>query len=66
MEKQIHIIAEAGTNHNGDRNTAKRLVDVAAEAKADSVKFQIIYPEGLYLPEFYNNGNLFFGHDYTS
>lgn len=34
------IIAEAGVNHNGDLNLAKKLVDVAAEAGADYVKFQ--------------------------
>ncbi|NHQ59217.1 N-acetylneuraminate synthase [Chlorobium sp. BLA1] len=34
------VIAEAGVNHNGDIELAKRLIDVAAEAKADLVKFQ--------------------------
>jgi N,N'-diacetyllegionaminate synthase len=34
------IIAEAGVNHNGDLATARRLIDVAAEAGADLVKFQ--------------------------
>ncbi len=34
------IIAEAGVNHNGDLNLAKQLVDVAADAGADLVKFQ--------------------------
>jgi N,N'-diacetyllegionaminate synthase len=34
------IIAEAGVNHNGDMATARRLVDAAAEAGADLVKFQ--------------------------
>ena len=34
------IIAEAGVNHNGDLGIAKRLIDVAAEAGADLVKFQ--------------------------
>jgi N,N'-diacetyllegionaminate synthase len=38
--KKVLIIAEAGVNHNGDLNLAKRLIDVAAEAKADIVKFQ--------------------------
>jgi len=47
---RLHIIAEAGTNHAGKRDLAKRLIGIAAEARADSVKFQIIYPEGLYLP----------------
>ena len=39
MNKTI-IIAEAGVNHNGDIETAKRLVDVAADAGVDYVKFQ--------------------------
>lgn len=47
----VHVIAEAGTNHGGSLTVAKRLIDVAREAGADSVKFQIIYPEGLYLPQ---------------
>lgn len=34
------IIAEAGVNHNGSLDLAKKLVDVAAEAGADYVKFQ--------------------------
>lgn len=55
--KKVHIIAEAGTNHNGNLETAKKLAEVAAAAQADSVKFQIIYPEGLYLPKFYQSGN---------
>lgn len=39
-KKSVFIIAEAGVNHNGDINLAKRLVDVAVEAGADAVKFQ--------------------------
>lgn len=34
------IIAEAGVNHNGDIETAKKLIDAAADAKVDYVKFQ--------------------------
>lgn len=36
----VFIIAEAGVNHNGDINLAKKLIDVAAEAGVDAVKFQ--------------------------
>lgn len=38
--KQTLIIAEAGVNHNGDINQAKKLIDVAANAGVDYVKFQ--------------------------
>ena len=34
------IIAEAGVNHNGDLDMARQLIDVAARAGADLVKFQ--------------------------
>ena len=37
---KVLIIAEAGVNHNGDINMAKKLIDVAADAGADLVKFQ--------------------------
>jgi sialic acid synthase SpsE len=35
-----YIIAEAGVNHNGDPLLAKKLIDIAADAGADAVKFQ--------------------------
>jgi N,N'-diacetyllegionaminate synthase len=35
-----YVIAEVGSNHNRDLGIAKRLIDVAAEASADAVKFQ--------------------------
>lgn len=38
--KRTLIIAEAGVNHNGSIQTAKQLIDVAAEAGVDYVKFQ--------------------------
>tara|TARA_B100000953_G_scaffold283345_1_gene262235 strand:+ start:101 stop:1096 length:996 start_codon:yes stop_codon:yes gene_type:complete len=36
----VFIIAEAGVNHNGSLELAKKLIDVAVEAGADAVKFQ--------------------------
>lgn len=42
---RVMIIAEAGVNHNGDLDTAKRLVDAAREAGADAVKFQTYHTE---------------------
>lgn len=41
------IIAEAGVNHNGDINMAKRLIEIAAEAGADLVKFQTFWADRL-------------------
>lgn len=38
--RDIFIIAEAGVNHNGDLNLARKLIDAAVEAGADAVKFQ--------------------------
>src|SRR6185295_3532301 len=36
----VYVIAEAGSNHDRNLDQAKRLIDVAAEAGADAVKFQ--------------------------
>ena len=36
----VFIIAEAGVNHNGDINLAKKLIDIASLAGANAVKFQ--------------------------
>ncbi|MDD5211959.1 MAG: N-acetylneuraminate synthase [Sulfuricurvum sp.] len=36
----VFIIAEAGVNHNGSLELAKELIDIAADAGADAVKFQ--------------------------
>ncbi|WP_080238575.1 N-acetylneuraminate synthase [Spirosoma rigui] len=46
MSKTL-IIAEAGVNHNGDIDLAKQLIDIAAEAGADIVKFQTFKTEKL-------------------
>jgi N,N'-diacetyllegionaminate synthase len=43
----IFIIAEAGVNHNGSFELAKKLVDAAADAKADAVKFQTFKAENV-------------------
>jgi len=40
LTRKVIVIAEAGVNHNGDIKLAKKLIDVAAEANADFVKFQ--------------------------
>ncbi|GAB3604370.1 N-acetylneuraminate synthase family protein [Microbacterium aureliae] len=43
--RPAYVIAEIGLNHNGDVELAKRLIDVAADAGADAVKFQKRTPE---------------------
>jgi N,N'-diacetyllegionaminate synthase len=48
----IEIIAEAGSNHNGELGLALKLVEFAKKSGANSVKFQFIYPEGLYIPSY--------------
>lgn len=44
---QTFLIAEAGVNHNGDLDMARRLVDEAHACGADAVKFQTFVPEEL-------------------
>ena len=41
----VFIIAEAGVNHNGNVEIAKKMIDAAAEACADAVKFQTLSAE---------------------
>lgn len=43
----VCVIAEAGVNHNGNIEIAKKMIDVAKEAGADYVKFQTFIPEKL-------------------
>ena len=45
--KNIYIIAEAGVNHNGNRETAFKLIDSAVASGADAVKFQTFKAENL-------------------
>lgn len=44
---KVYIIAEAGVNHNGSYDHAKKMVDVAKEAGADCIKFQTFVAKNL-------------------
>ena len=47
MSKKTFIIAEAGINHNGNINIAKKMIKVAKECGADAIKFQSYKSERL-------------------
>ena len=40
IENRVYVVAEAGINHNGKYEIAKRLVDIAVDARCSAVKFQ--------------------------
>jgi N-acetylneuraminate synthase len=47
VNRKVVVIAEAGVNHNGDLEMAKKLVDAAVDSGADYVKFQTFKAENL-------------------
>jgi N-acetylneuraminate synthase len=49
--ERCYVIAEAGSNHDGRLDQAFELIDVAAEAGADAVKFQVFRADRLYVRE---------------
>jgi N-acetylneuraminate synthase len=49
--QRCFIVAEIGINHNGDLEIAKKLIDVAAAAGCDAVKFQKRTVDVVYTPE---------------
>lgn len=51
----LFVIAEIGINHNGDMGIARQLIDVAADAGADAVKFQKRTIDRVYTREFLNS-----------
>ena len=50
IKKGVFVIAEAGVNHNGDVELARRMIDVALQAGADAVKFQSWITDKVYSP----------------
>lgn len=46
--EKTYVIAEAGSNHNGNLEQAFALIDIAVEARADAVKFQTFRADALY------------------
>jgi N,N'-diacetyllegionaminate synthase len=44
MSKNVYVIAEVGSVHDGSFGNAQRLIDVAASCGADAVKFQTHLP----------------------
>lgn len=47
FSKSVFVIAEAGVNHNGRLDLAKRLIEAAADAGADAIKFQTFQADKL-------------------
>lgn len=45
--RKVFIVAEIGCNHNGDKNLARKMVEVAKECGVDAVKFQTFNAEAL-------------------
>ncbi len=58
-----YIIAELGSNHNGDMNLAKKLIVQAKESGADCVKFQSWSKDTIFAKKKYND-NYFIADDY--
>ncbi len=61
--KEPYIIAELGSNHNGDMKLAKELIDAAKEAGADCVKFQSWTKDTIFSKKKYEE-NFFLADDY--
>lgn len=47
MKRMVYIMAEAGVNHNGSMDIAKKLADIAVSCGVDAVKFQTFKAENM-------------------
>ncbi|MCR5356772.1 MAG: N-acetylneuraminate synthase family protein [Lachnospiraceae bacterium] len=54
-DNRTYIIAEMNSSHNGNLDTAKKMIDSAAECGCDCVKFQSWTSDTLYSEEYYKN-----------
>ena len=54
-----YVIAEIGSNHNGDMDLARKIIDAAVETGADAVKFQSWTPESLIAREEYEANTVY-------
>jgi N,N'-diacetyllegionaminate synthase len=50
LGSKVFVVAEIGINHDGSVNQAEKLIDAAAEAGADAVKFQSFRADHLLIP----------------
>ena len=64
--KPVFIIAEAGVNHNGNVNTAMKMIDAAKAFNADAIKFQSYIAEELVLPNTEKADYQKLGSNYTN
>ena len=62
---QPYVIAELGSNHNGDMELAKRMIDKAVECGADCVKFQSWTKDTIFSKKVYDD-NYFLQDDYRN
>lgn len=63
--RRAYVLAELGTNHGGDLETAKKMIRVAAQAGVSAVKFQKRHNRTLFTKAFYNqpySGENAYGH----
>jgi sialic acid synthase SpsE len=58
FKKSTYVIAEAGINHNGNIEIAKKMIEIASQCRANAIKFQTFTPDELFSktinPKLYN------------